>query len=246
MLNKLEKTYSMLLNSFKFAISPFKKALVVTECKVHMFINVQALEIIKNDNFEDAYTFFSDYISQINEGAVWADQNFRSMGHFYNPYIGIGLYGNRNAVSLAVEYYSKALAHWKYGDIDKSMFYLGAAVHLVQDVAVPQHANIRLLDNHRRYENYIRRNYKRAQEFLADEKGYYYMHSISEAVKCNARCAIKIYSKLKYIKNEDKRFHVITKFVLPLAQKSTAGCFIMFYRDVVKPDLKNKSNPNHE
>ncbi len=238
MSTKLENTYSKFLNSFRTVINPFKKALIVTECKVHKFINFQALEILKNDGFEDAYTFFSDYIAQINEGVFWADQNFRSMGHFYNPYTGIGLYGNRNAISLAVEYYDKALAYWKYGDLDKSMFFLGAAVHLVQDVAVPQHANIRLLDSHRRYENFIRRNYKRAKEFLADEKGYYYMHSISEAVKCNARCSIKIYSRLRNIKDQEKRFYVITKFILPLAQKSTAGCFIMFYKDVVKPEFK--------
>lgn len=232
MTTRVEKTYGKLLKYMRAAVNPFKKAVIVTECQIHKFINVQALEILKNDGFEDAYGFFSDFITQLNAGVVWADQDLKSMGHFYNPFKEKGLYGNRNALSLSAEYYGKALFYWKTEDIDNSMFYLGAAVHLVQDMTVPQHANIRLLDSHKQYETFIKRTYLHTPEFSTSRGGYYYMQCIAEAITCNARNAIKIFSKLKEIEDQEKRFYTITKFTLPLAQKTTAGCLLMFYRDV--------------
>jgi phospholipase C len=241
----VEKTYGKVFKYVLLAANPFKKSVIVTSCKIHKFINLQALEILKNDNYRDASTFFYDYIVNLNEGVVWADQDFRSTGHFYNPMKKRGLYGNKNALSLAVEYYSKALTNWKEGKIEDSMFFLGAAVHLVQDMTVPQHANIRLLDNHRQYENYIKKAYKSSPEFVT-HRGGYYVDSIEEAVKCNARVAMKIYSKLRYIHDDLKRYHTIAKFTLPLAQKTTAGCFLRFYKDtgrIHKVFLRNGSKP---
>jgi len=228
----VEKIYGAFLKYLRIVVNPFKKFITVANCEIHKSINIQALKILKNDNYIDAYYFFSDYIEQLNDGVTWADQDLRSMGHFYNPYRKRGLYGNRDALSLAEEYYDRALCEWKANDIEKAMFYLGAAIHLVQDMAVPQHANIRLLDNHRQYENFIRRTYINTPKFKVYSGGYYFMHKIGEAVTCNARNSIKIYSRLKRINNVEKRFFTITKFILHLAQRTTAGCLMMFYRDI--------------
>ena len=230
----MEKSYGRLLAYVRLLANPVKKTIIVTECKIHKFINIQALEILKNDKFYDAYSFFSDYILQLNEGVTWADQDLKSMGHFYNPYRGKGLYGNKNAMSLGVEYYRRATKDWRAGNIESSMFYLGAAIHLVQDMTVPQHANIRLLDSHKQYETFIKKSYLKFPAFTVYKGGYYYMSSIDEAITCNARNAIKIFSRLKAIDNEARRFHIITKFILPLAQKSSAGCLLMFYRDTAR------------
>lgn len=230
--NRVERSCGSLFKCMRCVVNPFKRVLVATECKIHKFINVRALEILKNDSYTDAYDFFSDHIIQLNAGVVWADQDLRCMGHFYNPTIGRGLYGNRNALSLAVDYYNEAIYYWDSGDVGRSIFYLGAAVHLVQDMAVPQHANIRLLDNHKQYEKFIRRTYLNSPRFIAHRGGYYFMNNIEEAVTCSARNSIKIYSRLKKIQNEFKRFYTMTKFVLPLAQRTTAGCLAMFYRDM--------------
>ncbi|MDP4093121.1 MAG: zinc dependent phospholipase C family protein [Bacillota bacterium] len=232
MSGRVEKAYGSLLKCMRYAVDPFKKALIVTECKVHCFINMQALEIIKADEYQDAYMFFSDYAVQLNEGVIWADQNLKSMGHFYNPYSDNGLYGNTDAVSLASEYYQKALFYWENQDPENSIFYLGASLHLVQDVTVPHHANIRLLDNHRRFEDFVRRTYQKSLDYKVSYGGYYYMKTIEEAVRCNAHNAIRIYSRLQKIEDEEKRYEAITKFTLPLAQRTTAGCLVMFYRKI--------------
>ena len=67
-------------------LNPLKKMLVHTECQVHKHINLHALIILKNDKLLDEYGFFYDYLDNINEGSVWADQDFKSSNHFYNPY----------------------------------------------------------------------------------------------------------------------------------------------------------------
>lgn len=238
MKGRIEKVYGKFIKYVVRIVNPLKKSIIHTECLIHKHIISQALEILKNDGFLDANSFFSDYIAHLNEGAVWADQDFKSLGHFYSPVRRRGLYGSNNALSLALEYYKNAINEWKKADSEKSMFYLGAAVHIVQDMSIPQHANIRLLDNHRQYENFIKRTYLSTPIYKA-HKGGYYISSIEEAVKCSARNAIKIYSRLRDIENDQKRYHTIAKFTLPLAQKTTAGCFMRFYRDVAKPAYLN-------
>jgi phospholipase C len=233
MAGRIERSYGRLLSYTFRVINPFKKVLMETECSIHKLINTQALLILKNDNFSDAYILFSDYIVQINAGVVWADQDMKSSGHFYSPSRKRGLYGNRDALSLAIEYYQKALRYWNESDSERSMFFLGAAVHLVQDMTVPQHANIRLFDDHRKYEKYIRRTYQNYPSFLVDQGGYY-LGNVEEFIRNNARNAIKIYAELGHIKEDELRFYAITKYTLPLAQKTTAGFFMRFYRDTAK------------
>ena len=215
------------------AINPFKKAIIKTQCKVHKFINVQALEILKNDKFYDAYFLCSDYILELNAGVVWADQDFKSIGHFYSPRKDRGLYGHHNALFLAESYYNKAKCYWKQDNIGKAMFYLGATVHLVQDMTIPQHANIRLMDNHRQYEGFVIKIYKEVDIFRASEGGIY-LKSVEEFIRYNAKIAIKAYKKFHGISENNKRFFRITKYILPLAEKTTAGCFLMFYSDIGK------------
>jgi len=234
----IERTYGKLFKYALIAVNPLKKTIIQTECQIHKHINHQAIEILRNDMFLDAYSFFNDFIEQLDDGTVWADQDFKSTGHFYNPSVKKGLYGSTNAMSLAIEYYTNALEYWRDGKIDNSMFYLGAAVHLVQDMTVPQHANIRLLDSHRQYENFIKRTYLSTSRYNTD-KGGYYIESIEEAIRCNARNAIKIYSRLKNIKDDEKRYYTIAKFTLPLAQRTTAGCLLRFYKDVGKKKYQN-------
>ncbi|WHH57044.1 zinc dependent phospholipase C family protein [Petroclostridium sp. X23] len=230
MMSVIEKTYGNLFRFTLMLINPFKKAIIKTQCKVHMFINFQALEIIKNDGYEDAYHFFSDYIYDLNKGAVWADQDFKSIGHFFSPLKERGLYGHRNALSLAQKYYQKSKDYWDEGDNAKAMFYLGAAAHLIQDMTIPQHANIRLMDNHHQYEVFVQKTYNEIELFKATE-GVINLDSIEEFIRYNGKIAIKVYKKFHCVPEDTERYFRITKYALPLAEKTTAGCFLMFYRD---------------
>ena len=233
----LESTYGNLLRMSFFVLNPFKKAVIKTQCKVHKFINIQALKILKNDNYTSAYEFFGKYIMSINDGSVWADQDFKSSGHFYNPHKKKGMYGAQNAMNLGEAYYKRALDLWGVEEPEKSLFYLGAALHIIQDMTIPQHANIRLLDNHRQYENFVKRTYQYCNDFKA-ERGTYRLDTINEYIRFNARIAMKVYKKFKVIPDEELRYYRTTKCTLPLAAKTTAGCMLTFYKDIKEKQRK--------
>ncbi len=232
-INTLETIYNYIFETIATIVSPIKKSIIKTHCKIHQSINIHALDILKNDKYLEEYKFFNKFISEINEGAVWADQDFKSTIHLYNPYKKKGLYGRKSAMDVGVAYYSKAIDLWRSGFYNKSLFYLGAAVHIIQDMTIPQHANIRLLDNHGQYEQYIKRTYEYVEEFKV-KTGSYTLDSMEKYIRFNARAAMKIYNNFKHIKEEEQRFYKIAKCALPLAKRTTAGAMLTFYKDITK------------
>lgn len=235
-MDRFETTYDSLLKTVFSAVNPIKKVIINTHCKVHMFINAHAIVILNNDKYLAQYNFFNSYLDNINEGAVWADQDFKSSNHFYNPYKKRGMFGRKSAMDLGVEYYKNAVSLWKEGEFNESMFYLGASLHILQDMTVPQHANIRLLNNHRQYETFIKRTYTFIKEYNVDS-GAYQLDSIEDYIEFNARIAIKIYKKFKSIKDDEIRFYRISRCGVSLAERTTAGAMLMFYNDVFIKNL---------
>ncbi|MEG6612322.1 zinc dependent phospholipase C family protein [Pseudoclostridium thermosuccinogenes] len=232
MAGRLERTYGKIYKYMLAFINPIKKRIVRVEAGIHKYINRRAVDILKNDGYKDAYYFFYDHMAELNAGVVWADQDFKSINHFFDPSRKRGLYGSSNAVKLASEYYENALRYWNAMDTEKAIFYLGAAVHIVQDMTIPQHASIRLLASHHQYEAFIRKTYLYSSRYAAYRGGYYNMGSIEDYIHCNARTAVKIYRKLKNIKDNNRKYYTIAKFTLPLAQKTTAGCLLNFYKEI--------------
>lgn len=229
---KFETAYQKFLVSAFWILNPFKKIIIKTECQVHVHINQHALTILKNDRHMAEYRFFSNALNEINKGAIWADQDFKSSNHFYHPYKKKrGLYGRSNALDFAVDYYANAVRCWNSRDFDKSFFYLGASLHLVQDVTIPQHVNIRLMEDHRQFENFVKRTHQNIRVFQA-KQGAYVLSTIENYVKFNARTALKIYKRFRNINNDEIRYYRITKCTLPLAERTTAGAMLMFYNKV--------------
>ena len=227
----LETTYNYILKVVLGIANPIKKSIIKTQCKTHKLINIGALRILKNDKYLAEYNFFGNHVNSINKGTVWADQDFKSSNHFYNPSKKKGLYGRKSAMDLGVDYYSRALKLWETGEFNKSLFYLGAALHIIQDMTIPQHANIHLLKNHRQYESYIKRSYEYLDDFKV-ERGAYLLDSIENYIKFNAKVAIKIYNEFNKIKNNKSRYYRISKCGIPLAKRTTAGAMIMFYKEI--------------
>lgn len=227
----LEGTYSFIYKNILKAVNPLKKRVIKTECIVHKAINNQSLIILKNDGYNDVYKLMSEYIDDINNGVVWADQDLKSSNHFYSPITKSGLYGNNNAKNECESYYNRALNEFVLGNIKEAMFYLGAACHLVQDVTIPQHANVKLLNNHRSFETWIIKMHKKFYRFKVFRGGIY-LNSIPQYIELNSREAIKTYEKYSYIDNEHIRFYKITSVILVMAQRTTAGVMVKFYYDM--------------
>ncbi len=236
-MNLLEKTYSKALNLSFAALNPLKKQVIHTHCRVHKFINIQGIRILQNDGYSKEYDFFMNFITPMNKGAVWADQDFKSNGHFYNPTSKKGLYGGKNAMALGEEYYNKAIKLWTLGNFDRSLFYFGAALHILQDMTIPQHANVKLLDNHKQYETFVKKTYTYISDFRCN-KGAFLLDSMNEYIRFNARMALKVYRRFKKIKKDEERFYKIARCGLPIAQRTTAGCMILFYQTIFKREIK--------
>lgn len=230
-MSAIEKSYSYLYKRVVKAVNPLKKKVIKTECIVHKFINNQAVEILQNDNHKSVYNIVSKYIGDINEGAVWADQDFKSSNHFYNPNLQRGLYGNSNAKIECITYYRKAIKEYFKGNIKLAMFYLGAACHLIQDLTIPQHANIELLNSHRAYENWVIKMYNSHHKFKVERDGIY-LDSLVYYINLNTHKAIETYQEYGHIKNEHMQFYKITSVTLIMAQKTTAGLMNNFFYDI--------------
>jgi phospholipase C len=229
----IEKSYSFVFKNLLRAVNPIKKRIMKAECKVHKFINNQSILILQNDGHKKAYELMSSYINDINAGVVWADQDLKSSDHFYNPNKDKGLYGNSNARNECMLYYTKALNRYFYGDIRNAMFYLGAACHLIQDLTVPQHANVMLLNNHRSYEKWVISVHKHHDDFKVSDSGIY-LDSLNHYINLNSSKAINTYKLYSKEKNQQLRFFKITSIGLTMAQRTTAGLMLKFCRDIEK------------
>lgn len=239
MKKKFEKYYGQSLRRFLKIINPIKKIIISTDCEVHKFNNLHAINLLKKYEYNNEYHIFNKYLKDINKGSVWADQDFKSIAHFYNPNMKRGLFGHNHSLELTMDYYDKALELWRKGNRHKSMFYLGACVHIIQDLTISQHVKIRLLDGHRQYENYVKYTHDLVKEYIAKDAPIL-QDSPEKYIEYNALQAIKIDEKFKKIPSTKHRFYHKTLYTLPLAQQTTAGCFILFLKV-----LKEETKSNH-
>lgn len=229
-MDKIETIYNKVLSGLFILANPLKKSVKKTECKVHISINFHALSTLFTERDIKEYNLFNTYIDSINKGAVWADQDFKSSNHFYNPYKKRGLFGRRSAMDLGIDYYRKAINLWPKNR-RRSMFYLGAAAHIIQDMTVPQHANIKLLDDHHQYESFVKKNYRHSINYDKDLRPYF-LDSISDYIRFNSRMALKIYREFKDIKEDEERFTRITRCIIPLSIRTTSGLFLLYYKEI--------------
>lgn len=233
MKKKIENTYGRALRGVFFTINPIKKRIVKTHCTVHKYICVQSVQILGNRGYEEEYQFYRKHIRSLNAGATWADQDFKSSNHFYHYHSGVGLYGFSNALVECKKYYGSALNYMEAGDIDRAVFYLGAACHLVQDTTVPQHVNNKLLKNHRKFELWIISKLMTDYSF-AEENDIKQYKTLDEYIKNNAVLANNTYIKNINIESVEDRYHKIATTIIKEAQKTTAGLMLNFYSEAKK------------
>lgn len=228
----IEKTYGKALRGVMTAVNPIKKKILKTHCTIHKFINLQAIEILKNEGYLKEYEFFKENIKAINEGVTWADQDFKSSNHFYHFSKGRGLYGFSDALTECTRYYNKSQAYYKVKELDKAMFYLGSACHLVQDMTVPHHVNNKLLDSHRGFEMWIIKRFLSDYSFLID-KGIVRYKTVEDYIKSNSLFANNVFLKHLSIENKEERYGKMAAIIIKEAQNTTAGFLLDYYEKMV-------------
>jgi Zinc dependent phospholipase C. len=228
MKKNIESTYGKALKGLMFAVNPVKKKVLKTHCIVHKFINLHAIDILKNEEKNEAYDFYKSHVKGLNHGVTWADQDFKSSNHFYHYEHGKGLYGFSDAYTECNKYYKKALAYMEAGDIEKSIFFLGAACHLVQDTTVPQHVNNKLLKSHRKFELWIIARLMTDYSFALGKKIKRY-DTLKEYINNNAVVANNCYIKYREIRTLEERYSKIASTIIKEAQETTAGLLLDFF-----------------
>lgn len=229
----IEKTYGNTLKGIMFAVNPIKRIILKTYCTVHKFINLKAINILYKNNYKEEYDFFRRNVKMLNQGTVWADQDFKSSNHFYSIKKGRGLYGFSDSLTESKKYYSISLKYLRENNLKQSFFYLGSTCHLIQDSTVPQHASNELLKSHRNFELWIIKKLMDDYTF-EEENEILRFKSLDQYIKNNAKMAYATYQKYSNIKNKDDRYLRISKKIISEAQKTTAGFLLDYYDEYKK------------
>ncbi|MDD7793009.1 zinc dependent phospholipase C family protein [Clostridium sp. 'White wine YQ'] len=236
MVKRIENAYGKVVRGVFFAVNPIKKVAVKTTCIIHKFINIQSIQILHNEGELEAWSFYKEHIRQLNAGVKWADSDFKSSNHFFHYEKEKGLYGLSNALSECEKYHKMSLEHLKKGELEKALFYLGAACHLLQDSTVPHHVNNKLLKKHREFELWIISKLFNDYDFT-QEVGIIRNESVRDYIKKNAIFANATHEGYRTIENKEERYYLIASEILSRAQKTTAGFLLDFYN-------KNLQNRN--
>lgn len=237
MKNTIEISYGNIVKGVFRAVNPVKKRLIKTYCLVHKYINCQALFILQKENYNEEFEFYSKHLDCLNQGAVWADQDFKSINHFFHYEKEKGIYGFSNALNECKKYYNKAKIYCAQGNVRKGMFYLGAACHLVQDSNVPQHINNRFLEKHRGFEVWIIDRVINKNSFPATA-GVTQYATLYDFIKNNARKSHNIDKRYSNIEDKEKRYGNIASEILLEAESTTAGLLVKFYNE----EISNKEH----
>ncbi|MFZ5634154.1 MAG: zinc dependent phospholipase C family protein [Bacillota bacterium] len=193
--------------------------------ETHLFLNDQAAKILFNDKRREVFKVIDSYRNFIDLGNLWADKGWKCFAHYYRPENGNGFIPWISALSECLSHFNKAVTSWKKGKRQKSMFYLGATAHIVQDMCVPHHSMGIAFNGHRKFEVWAMDN---KEYFKAENSGLYNkFNNIIEIIDNNSRI-----SKLYYddVANFDtNRYIVAARELLPLAQATTACLFDHFF-----------------
>jgi phospholipase C len=230
-IKRVEDAYGVITSYTFRALNPFKKMIIHTEAQVHKFNNREAVKLLKTYGYIKEYYLFRYYLMYMNNGTKWADQDFKSSSHFYNPFIMKGLFGQPHSKRMTIKYYKKAKAAWKHKNYEKAMFFLGASTHIIQDLTVPHHVVNRLLDSHRQYENFVKLTYDIVKDYRTDQPPIVFSN-IEEYVEYNAGIAYNLYKRYNHLRDKRVKYYKWTRVNLPLSHRTTAGCFLMFLEDV--------------
>lgn len=194
----------------------------------HPYINKQGVQILFNDGYRKEAKLFNLFTDQLDNGVVWIDKGLKSTYHHYDPDTGTGMWLWPSAAEKCSDFFTKSLKLWQNKKHALAMFFLGAAIHLVQDVCVPHHASCKVFNGHVEFEGWAE---DRKDSYSIDSGGIYGISGKPEEwIAENARLAKNYYSLVE--NNSPDGYHRAIEILLPRAQRTTAGFLLHFYNQL--------------
>lgn len=197
----------------------------------HDYFLRQAYEVLTIDGKDDVRTFFQPYHSWIRKGLFWADRGWKNVCHFYANPEKTGSTHWPGATAEAQYYYNHALSYFSQ-DVFKGMFYLGASLHIIQDMTEPHHALGSVFDGHQEFEKWMTQNWK---DYSINQGGLYldFTHP-SQWVEYNAHHSEPYYPLVStQAKCNEQTYKNAAEDIVPLTIQTTAG-----YLNFVKNQLQ--------
>lgn len=193
----------------------------------HVHCLEQAYAVLRHDAKADVATFFQAYHSSLTKGLFWADQGWKNVCHFYSQPGQQDKTLWPGATAEFQYYFNKALSFMQT-DVFKGMFYLGAALHLVQDMCVPHHSVGIVFDGHQEFEKWATLHW---MNFPVEDGGYYLHFSHpNQFIDHNAEISARYYPLVSTEGGcNEASYTEAAQVLLPLTVYTTAG-FLDFAR----------------
>ncbi len=195
-------------------------------CITHKACNLEALKLIKASGNVETSAILEDNLLQLQEGVKWADLEFKNINHFFDPVTRKGLWRFSPSVYDFSVYLSKACRHANNQDISSSFFYLGAATHLLQDMAVPHHVCGYLFNGHKKFENWVQCH---LEEFSCPPNQIKQVKKPLDLLLHSATIAREFMSLVGESATENQ-YRYAAQNLLPIAQASSADLFEWFIK----------------
>lgn len=202
----------------------------------HLFINDQAINILKYKRSIAVIKLVERNKTYIDLGNLWADKGWKCFAHYYKPNNRNGYFPLVSAVTEGINHFNAALNNWEKGNFQKSMFYLGASAHIVQDLCVPHHAMGIAFNGHSNFEQWSLEN--RYLFKAKKEDGHICFDSVEHLITNNASYSQGYYYKVSSYNTNN--YMSAANDLLILAQKSTACLFNLFVHSINNKDAFSK------
>ncbi|WP_088188489.1 zinc dependent phospholipase C family protein [Desulfosporosinus sp. FKA] len=216
------------------------KALLVPVGPLQMFLDAplkthghclhEAYHILEQDGKNDVLDYFRPYDDMIIKGLFWADKRWKNICHYFSdPQKQGGLHWP-GADAECQYYFNKAIT-MSGQNVPKGMFYLGAALHLVQDMCVPHHALGVIFDGHQEFERWTSNN---LDKFTFKQSGIYkaFTHP-SQWIRHNVELSAPYYPLVSAAKGiKEKNYFIAAEKLLAITVYTTAG-FLDFSKNIL-------------
>lgn len=228
MLTAVGQTLSKVTKVILLPVSPLQH-LLDSPGITHIRCLEQAYHVLALDSKEEVAALFQRFNEQIVKGLYWADRGWKNVCHFYSQPDHQGTLIWPGAAAECQFYFNKAVALY-YKNTSKSMFYLGASLHLIQDMCVPHHSVGALFDGHQEFEKWVTKN---AQEISLGLDGGLYLPFThpSQWIDYNATISAEYYSLVSLEQSaSEESYAQAARQLLPLTINTTAGFLEFMYK----------------
>ncbi|MDR3540548.1 MAG: zinc dependent phospholipase C family protein [Desulfosporosinus sp.] len=186
----------------------------------HVHCLEQAYLTLKHDGKEDIANLFNAYHSMLTKGLYWADRGWKNVNHFYSHPDKPGIIGWPDATAECQYYFNRAFTFFPK-NVDKGMFFLGAALHLVQDMCVPHHSLGILFDGHKEFETWATQNWSK---FPARSGMYLPFSHPAQWIDHNASVSGPLYSLVSLEEGcSEESYKRASEILIPLTISTSAG-----------------------